>query len=88
MMGLVSKQLIGECVEETVPYNALLERGVPEGLERGSIAGACIPFPAVSAAYRPKALSFGISILGAMMSIADMDVVEGGMLEELGWQAV
>lgn len=88
MMGLVSKQLIRECVEETIPYNALLERDVPEGLERGSIAGACIPFPAVSAAYRPKALSFGISILGAMMSVANIDVVEDGMLVELGWQAV
>ena len=83
MMGLVSIQLIGECIEETVSYNAPLERDVPEGVGRGSIAGACIPFPAVSAAYRPKALSFGISILGAMMSVVNIDVVEEGMLEEL-----
>ena len=87
-MGLVSEQLIRECIEETVPYNALLEHDVPEGVGRGSIAGACIPFPAVSAAYRPKTLSFGISILGAMMSVANMNVVEEGMVEELGWQAV
>lgn len=55
-----------------------------DGLGRGFIAGACIPFPAVSAAYRPNALSFGISILGAMMSVADIDVVVEGMSEELG----
>ncbi len=84
MMGLVSVQLIGECIEETVSYSALLECDVPEGVGRGSIAGACIPFPVVSAAYRPKALSFGISILGAMMSVANIDVAEKGMLEELG----
>ncbi len=83
MMRLVSKQLIGECVKETVSYNAVLECGVPDGVGWGFIAGAWIPFPAVSAAYRPKALSFGISILGAMMSVASMDVVEEGALEEL-----
>lgn len=56
---------------------------MPDGLGRGFVAGAWIPFPAVSAAYRPKALSFGISILGAMMSVADIDVVVEGMSEEL-----
>ena len=81
---MVSEQLIGECIEETVAYIALLEWDVPEGVGRNSIAGACVPFPAVSAAYRPKALSFGISILGAMMSVANMDVAEEGMSEELG----
>ena len=81
---MVSEQLIGECIEETVAYIALLEWDVPEGGGRGSIAGACVPFPAVSAAYRPKALSFGISILGAMMSVSNMDVAEEGMSEELG----
>ena len=80
---MVSEQLIGECIEETVPYIALLEWDVPEGVGWGSIAGACIPFPAVSAAYRPMALSFGISTLGAMMSVANMDAVEEGILEEL-----
>ena len=54
-----------------------------DGLGKDIIAGACVPFPAVSAAYSPKALSFGISILGAMMSVADIDVVIEGMSEEL-----
>ena len=76
--------MIGECIEEAISYNALLECDVSEGVGRGSIAGAYLPFPAVSAAYRPKALSFGISIFGTMMSVANIDVVEEGMLEELG----
>ena len=57
---------------------------MPDRFGRGFVAGACIPFPAVSAAYRPKALSFGISILGAMMSEPDICVVVEGMSEELG----
>ena len=85
---MVSEQLIGECIEETVPYVAPLEWDVPEGVERGFKEGACIPFPAVSAAYRPMALSFGISIFGAMMSVADMDAVDESILEELEQRAV
>ena len=88
MMGLVSEQLIGECIEETVSCNAVLEYGVPDDVGRGFVGGACIPFPAVSAAYTPNALSFGISILGAMMSVANMDVVGEGILGELGQQAL
>ena len=40
-----------------------------EGWEGFSRRGMSIPFPAVSAAYTPMALSCGISFLGAILAV-------------------
>lgn len=67
-MGLVSKELVGESMKETVSYSKSLEQRVSKGCMGSCSRGAvCVPFPIVSAAYTPRALSCGISFLRAMI---------------------